>query len=68
MDFKYCEIVNKVNLLENKMEEKDSIIEELLNKIDSFVLKSDIEHIQIFIQEKVDALKDVIDSKYEKED
>ena len=77
-DSKYCEIVNKVNLLEKRMEEKDSIIEELLKKIDSFVLKSEIEQIQKIIdekdilirnlQEKIDALKDVIDSKYENED
>ena len=78
MKSEYSDLMNRVNQLEKQMEEKDSVIDKLENKMDSFVLKNKIEHIEDMInkkdiliqnlQKKIDALKDIIDSKIERDD
>ena len=75
LDSDYQELMNKLNQLEKKMNEKDIIIGELVNKMESFGLKTEIENLEKMIHEKdikitvleenIDSLKDVIESKRE---
>ena len=75
MESKHVELIRKMDLLEEKMNDKEQIIEEMVKKLDLFVHKNEIVHLKEMIlekdsfienlQEQLDDLKKVIDAKYD---